>query len=51
MCTGDGGELIGRTAVAAEPMTCAADAFRTGDDLVDLTPGASHTMTWGLSLR
>jgi aldose 1-epimerase len=51
VCTGDGVEPIGRTAVAAEPMTCAADAFRTGDDLVDLAPGASHTMTWGLSLR
>lgn len=51
VCTGDDVEAIKRTAVAAEPMTCAADAFRTGDDLVHLAPGASHTLTWGLALR
>ena len=51
VCTGDEVETIGRTAVAVEPMTCAADAFRTGDDLVHLEPGASHTLTWGLALR
>ena len=51
VCTGDEVDSIKRTAVAAEPMTCVADAFRTGDDLVDLAPGASHTLTWGLSLR
>ncbi len=51
VCTGDEVEAIGRTAVAAEPMTCVADAFRTGDDLVELAPGASHTLTWGLQLR
>jgi aldose 1-epimerase len=32
-------------------MTCVADAFRTGVDLVDLAPGASHTLGWGLTLR
>ena len=51
VCTGDEVESIRRTAVAAEPMTCVADAFRTGDDLVHLAPGASHTLTWGLALR
>lgn len=51
VCTGDDVESIGRTAVAAEPMTCVADAFRTGVDLVDLAPGASHTLGWGLTLR
>lgn len=51
VCTGDDVEAIRRTAVAAEPMTCVADAFRTGDDLVHLAPGASHTLTWGLALR
>ncbi len=51
VCTGDEVESIKRTAVAAEPMTCVADAFRTGDDLVRLAPGASHTLTWGLALR
>lgn len=51
-CTGD--ELTPqhyRTGVAVEPMTCAADAFRTGELLVVLTPGASHTMRCGLALH
>lgn len=51
VCTGDDVDAIERTAVAAEPMTCVADAFRTRDDLVHLAPGASHTLTWGLTLR
>lgn len=51
VCTADEVPSIARTAVAAEPMTCAADAFRTGDDLVHLAPGASHTLTWGLTFR
>jgi len=51
VCTGDDVDSIKRTAVAVEPMTCVADAFRSGDDLVHLAPGDSHTMTWGLELR
>ncbi len=51
VCTGDDVASIKRAAVAAEPMTCVADAFRTGDDLVHLAPGASHSLTWGLTLR
>lgn len=51
VCTADDVPSIKRAAVAAEPMTCVADAFRTGDDLVNLAPGASHTLTWGLTLR
>lgn len=50
VCSGDGLEGIQRGAVAAEPMTCVADAFRTGDDLITLAPGASHESTWGLRL-
>lgn len=50
VCTGDTVAHIERRGVAAEPMTCIADAFRTGDDLVHLAPGASHTITWGLAL-
>lgn len=50
VCTGDTVVGIARRGVAAEPMTCIADAFRTGDDLVHLAPGASHTTTWGLTL-
>ena len=51
VCTGDG--LVGahRTGVAAEPMTCIADAFRTGDRLIRLTPGEEHSVRWGLVLR
>ncbi|MEZ0447342.1 aldose 1-epimerase family protein [Cellulomonas sp. ICMP 17802] len=50
VCTGDTVAHISRRGVAAEPMTCIADAFRTGSDLVHLAPGASHTITWGLAL-
>ena len=50
VCTGDTVAQIARRGVAAEPMTCIADAFRTGNDLVHLAPGASHTITWGLAL-
>ncbi len=52
LCTGD--ELSGsarRTALAAEPMSCAADAFNTGEDLVHLEPGADHYVRWGLTLE
>jgi aldose 1-epimerase len=51
VCTGDQVADLGRVAVAVEPMSCVADAFRTGDDLVHLAPGASHALTWGLTLR
>ncbi len=50
VCTGDGIEGIERRGVAAEPMSCIADAFRTGDRLVRLAPGATTTVTWGLAL-
>ena len=50
VCTGDAVAQIARRGMAAEPMTCIADAFRTGNDLVHLAPGASHTITWGLAL-
>lgn len=50
-CTGDDmpGDLI-RSGLATEPMTCTADAFRTGDRLIVLSPGGSHTMRAGLAL-
>ena len=38
-----------RTTLAVEPMTCAPDALNSGDGLVVLPPGASHTLTWGVS--
>ncbi len=52
VCTGDhlGQVAWRRTGVAAEPMSCIADAFRTGDRLVRLEPGTSHDVTWGMAL-
>lgn len=50
VCTGDGIPRIERRGVAAEPMSCIADAFRTGDRLVDLAPATTHEVTWGLTL-
>lgn len=40
---------VARRSVAVEPMTCAPNAFRTGDGLVRLEPGRSFICTWGLS--
>ncbi|MDN4477852.1 aldose 1-epimerase family protein [Demequina lignilytica] len=50
VCTGDVVEGVHRAGVAIEPMTCIADAFRTGDDLITLEPGAEHTFVWGMRL-
>jgi aldose 1-epimerase len=50
VCTGDGIEGIDRGGVVVEPMTCVADAFRTGERVVRLAPGASHQATWGVRL-
>jgi aldose 1-epimerase len=38
-----------RTGLAVEPMTCAPDAFNSGQDLVVLEPGAEHVASWTLS--
>lgn len=38
-----------RRGIAVEPMTCPADAYRSGEGLVTLDPGATHTMRWGLT--
>lgn len=37
-----------RRSVAVEPMTAQADAFRSGEDVVRLEPGASFESTWGV---
>ena len=37
-----------RSGVALEPMTCAPDAFNSGDGLLALAPGASFAGRWGL---
>ena len=52
VCTGDHIAAVDyrRTGLAAEPMSCIADAFRTGERLVRLAPGQSHEVTWGATL-
>lgn len=37
-----------RRAIAIEPMTAPANAFRTGDRLIILDPGEAVTVTWGV---
>jgi aldose 1-epimerase len=44
------GEAVGRTALAVEPMTCPPDAFVTGQDLVVLKPGESHTTSFSVAV-
>ena len=38
-----------KTGVALEPMTCAPDAFNSGDGLLALVPGGSFIGRWGLN--
>jgi aldose 1-epimerase len=40
-----------RAAVAIEPMTCPADAFRSGRDLITLEPGQTWHGSWGIRAR
>jgi aldose 1-epimerase len=40
-----------RHAIAIEPMTCAPDALRTGNDLIRLSPGVEWRATWGITPR
>jgi aldose 1-epimerase len=47
--TGDDLPDVARRSVAVEPMTCAPDAFRSGDGLVRLEPGESHSGAWGIA--
>jgi len=44
------GGAIGRTALAVEPMTCPPNAFITGQNLVVLKPGESHTTSFQVSV-
>jgi aldose 1-epimerase len=37
-----------RSAVAVEPMTCPPDAFRSGRDVIVLTPGETWRAAWGI---
>lgn len=51
-CTGDFPELgpLARAGVAAEPMSCPANALASGDHLARIQPGQSLTVSWGLCL-
>jgi len=46
--TGDDRPDVQRRSLAVEPMTCPPDAFRSGDDLLVLEPGASFHAAWGI---
>jgi aldose 1-epimerase len=37
-----------RRGLGVEPMTCAPNAFRTGDGVLTLAPGQTHTAAWEL---
>ena len=47
--TGDPLPDVNRRSLAVEPMTCPANAFRTGEGLIRLEPGTSFTSSWGIS--
>jgi aldose 1-epimerase len=46
--TGDPLPSVNRRSLAVEPMTCPANAFRSGEGLRVLEPGESTTRVWGL---
>lgn len=47
--TGDGLPDVERRSIAVEPMTCAPNAFRSGDGLIRLEPGEAHAGLWGIT--
>jgi aldose 1-epimerase len=47
--TGDPLPDVNRRSLALEPMTCPPNAFKTGDSLITLEPGASVTSAWGVT--
>jgi aldose 1-epimerase len=47
--SGDPLPNVRRRCLAVEPMTCPPNAFRTGEALIRLEPGASFTGTWGIA--
>jgi len=49
--TGDPIPDVRRRSLAVEPMTCPPNAFRSGEALVRLEPGESHTGAWGIEFR
>ncbi len=49
--TGDPLPDVSRRSLAVEPMTCPPNAFRSGEGLIRLEPGASFTSSWGIAPR
>jgi aldose 1-epimerase len=47
--TGDPLPEVNRRSLAVEPMTCPPNAFRTGESVIRLEPGASFVSTWGVT--
>jgi aldose 1-epimerase len=47
--TGDPLPDVNRRSLAVEPMTCPPNAFRSGEGVVRLEPGASWTGAWGIA--
>ncbi len=46
------GDTLGdaaRRSVAVEPMTCPPNAFRSGEGVIRLAPGASWSGSWGIT--
>jgi aldose 1-epimerase len=48
--TGDPLPDVARRSLAVEPMTCAPNAFRSGEGLARLEPGQSHAASWGITV-
>jgi aldose 1-epimerase len=46
--TGDPLPDVSRRSLGIEPMTCAPNAFQSGDGLVTLKPGESLAACWGI---
>lgn len=46
--TGDPLPSVNRRSIAVEPMTCAPNAFRSGEGVRVLEPGSSITSAWGI---
>lgn len=46
----DAAAPLRRRALAVEPMSAPADAFRSGDGLTVLEPGDTHELTWGIAV-
>jgi aldose 1-epimerase len=47
--TGDPLPDVNRRSLAVEPMSCPPNAFRSGEGLIRLEPGASFTSSWGIA--